>query len=305
MPEIVARGHRVHYQRVGHGAQTVVMIHGMLIDNLSSLYYTTAPAASDHMDVLLYDLRGHGRSARPPTGYGVDDAVDDLVAVLDTLGIDQPVHLLGNSYGGTIGLAMADRHPERVAGLVLIEAHFSVEGWGESLAHDLELAGFGLDHDDMQRYLGAQGGRKLNRLAKQALSLIGETSLIDDLRAARALQPEQLRGITCPTMAVYGEHSDVIDRAHDLDALVPCCEMNILVDCSHSALLEATATVRELVRDWFTRICAGEAIVGRSRKLAVREGEGEGAEHRSTVEMYKAMLNRRQREEAGGNSQHG
>jgi pimeloyl-ACP methyl ester carboxylesterase len=285
---------------VGRGDQTVVMIHGMLIDNLSSLYYTTAPAASDVMDVVLYDIRGHGRSERPPTGYGVDDAVDDLIAILGTLGIDGPVHLLGNSYGGTIGLAMAHRYPERVAGLALIEAHFAVEGWGESLAHDLELAGFGLNHDDMQRYLGAQGGRKLNRLARQALSLVGETSLIDDLRAAPALHADDLRAISCPTIAIYGEHSDVIDRAHDLDALLPCCEMNILLDCSHSALLEATFTVRELVHDWYARIAAGEPIVGRSRKLAVRDGEGAGADHRSTVEMYKEMLNRRHREEGGG-----
>jgi pimeloyl-ACP methyl ester carboxylesterase len=304
MPYLEANGLRVHYQRPGHGTEPVVMIHGMLVDNLSSLYYTTAPAVGDMMDVLLYDLRGHGRSERPETGYGLDVAVDDLFTILDTLGIDAPVHILGNSYGGTIGLAAAHARSERVAGLVLIEAHFSVEGWGEELAKDIELAGFGLDADDMQKWLDAHAGRKINKLADQALDLIGKTSLVSDLRSVTALQPDDFRGIDCPVLAIYGEYSDVIDRAHDLEALLPRCEMNIMMDCSHSALMEATLTVRDLVRDWFARLQAGQEITSRTQKVRIRDSEGSGADHRSKVDYYKAELVRRRDElaaqEAGG-----
>jgi len=296
MPYLEANGLRFHYQRPGHGTEPVVMIHGMLVDNLSSLYYTTAPALSDTMDVLLYDLRGHGRSERPLTGYRLEEAVGDLLAVLDMLGIDQPVHILGNSYGGTIGLALAHKHPERVAGLVLIEAHFSVDGWGEELAKDLELAGFGLDADDMQKWLDAHAGRKINKLADQALDLIGKTSLIADLRAVPPLRPDDLRQIECPTIAIYGEYSDVIDRAHDLEALLPRCEMYFMLDCSHSALMEATHTVRDLVRDWFARLREGAEITSRTHKVRVRESEGSGADHRSKVDMYRAELIRRRDE---------
>ncbi|HEY3142050.1 MAG TPA: alpha/beta hydrolase [Acidimicrobiales bacterium] len=296
MPYLDVNGLRFHYQRVGAGDAadaTVVMLHGMLVDNLSSLYYTTAPAVADFADVLLYDLRGHGRTERPPSGYGLDQGVDDLLAMLDLQGISRPVYLLGNSYGGTIGLATAQRYPERVAGLILIEAHFSVEGWSEEFAKDLELAGFGLDAEDMQRWLDAHAGRKINKLADQALSLVGQTSMIADLRGAPTLHADALRAIDCPTIAIYGEYSDVIDRAHDLEALHPCCEMNIMLDCSHSALMEATITVRSLVRDWLIRRAAGEESTSRTTKVRVREGEGSGEEHRSTVEMYKAELRRR------------
>ena len=67
MPEITANGIRIHYQRVGRGTTPVVMLHGLMIDDLSSLYFTTAPALADLADVILYDLRGHGRSEQPPT----------------------------------------------------------------------------------------------------------------------------------------------------------------------------------------------------------------------------------------------
>ncbi|HEX8803707.1 MAG TPA: alpha/beta fold hydrolase, partial [Acidimicrobiales bacterium] len=176
MPEIVVGDVRFHYQRVGTGAagaDTVVMIHGMLVDNLSSLYYTLAPVlAREGMDVLLYDLRGHGRSERTPSGYTVDRTVADLVGLLDALDVDGPVHLLGNSFGALVALETALAHPDRVRGLVLVEAHFAVEGWGEHIAHDLQLAGFGLGEEDIQAWLDEYGGRKLNRLARKVESLI-------------------------------------------------------------------------------------------------------------------------------------
>ena len=129
------------------------MLHGLVIDNLSSWYYTLAHPLALVADVYLYDLRGHGRTDMPATGYSVDTNVDDLVALLDQWGIDEPVHLFGNSFGGVVSLALAHRHPERVASLFLIEAHFAVEGWGEHMAGSLALAAFGLDEDAVQAWL--------------------------------------------------------------------------------------------------------------------------------------------------------
>jgi pimeloyl-ACP methyl ester carboxylesterase len=304
VPELVANGVRFHYQRAGAapgpGTDTVVMLHGMLVDNLSSLYYTLAPVlAADGMDVLLYDMRGHGRSERTPGGYGVDQAVGDLLAILDGLDVHGPVHLVGNSYGALVALETALAHPDRVSGLVLVEGHFSVEGWGETIAHDLELAGFGLAEDDIQAWLDQHGGRKLNRLARKVEALIYETTIIDDLRDARPIPAEAMRSIDQPTLAVYGEHSDAIARARDLEALLPRCELDLLADCAHSVLFEATKTVRGVVLDWFRRVRAGEQVTKRTRMVAVGEHEGEGAEHQEHVDFYKAELERRMGSAAG------
>ena len=81
---------------------------------------------------------------------------------------------------------------------MLIEAHFAVEGWGDHVAHDLELAGFGLGEDDVQQWLDEFGGRKLNRLARKVEALIYETTIIEDLRAARPLPPDALRSLDLP-----------------------------------------------------------------------------------------------------------
>src|SRR4029453_879343 len=113
----------------------------MLVDNLSSLYLTLAPVLVRDMDVILYDQRGHGRSESPPSGYTIEGAVADLRALLRAPGRDAPVPLLGNSFGALLAIETALAEPDRVRSLALIEAHFAVAGWGDHMAHDLELAG--------------------------------------------------------------------------------------------------------------------------------------------------------------------
>ena len=250
MAEVTANGVRFHVSRLGGGEQTVVMLHGLVMDNLSSYYYTLANPFARECDVILYDLRGHGRSERPPTGYTVEDSVADLDALLTELGIDHPVHLVGNSYGGVVALEMAVAHPERVAGIALIEAHFAVEGWGHHMAGSLALAAFGLAEDEVEQWLEEQGGRKLNKLARNAESLIYDTTMLNDLEAVQPLRREALAAIACPVLAFYGEHSDLLDRARDLDELVPDCDLRILPGCTHSVLMEATPELKATLLPW-------------------------------------------------------
>src|SRR2546428_8051177 len=127
MAHVLANGIRVHVQRLngqrGEGADAfpvvaspppVVFIHGLAVDNLSSYYYSLAnPVARVGAEAILYDLRGHGLSERPPDGYTVADAVADLVGVLDALGVVRPAPLDGNSYGGVGGLWAAPHVPGR------------------------------------------------------------------------------------------------------------------------------------------------------------------------------------------------
>ena len=260
MPDVVANGIRFNTQVLHGGSDDpdaaprpqVVMLHGLVADNLSSWYYTIANPVAMVADVHLYDLRGHGRSEVPDSGYTVDEQVDDLEALLDAWGITGPVHLFGNSFGGVVSLALAHRHPERVASLFLIEAHFAVEGWGEHMAGSLALAAFGLDEDAVQTWLAENADRKLSRLAKRSERFLTETSLIDDLQAEQPIG--WLREISCPTYAMYGAETDIMDRALELRDKVPGCELEIVPDCSHSLLTEQSGLVRDRALAWLERV---------------------------------------------------
>jgi pimeloyl-ACP methyl ester carboxylesterase len=254
MPRVDANGLRFHVQRLGDGGATdrptVVMLHGLVADNLSSFYYTIANPVGLVADTWLYDLRGHGRSDMPSTGYTVHHHVEDLRALLAAWAVDGPVHLVGNSFGGVVALAFAHLFPERVASLVLVEAHFATEGWGEHMAGSLALAAFGLHQEGIDEWMEQQAGRKLSRLARHSEKLLMTTSMIDDLQRERPFPRQALEAITCPTLAIYGEGSDIIDRAHDLQRHVAGCELHIVPGCTHSVLFEAAPFVRDATVAW-------------------------------------------------------
>ncbi|MGH3164435.1 MAG: alpha/beta fold hydrolase [Trebonia sp.] len=87
----------------------------------ASSYLGDLGGLSAHRRLVLPDLRGTGSSAVPadPASYRCDALVDDVVALLDHLGLDQ-ADLLAHSAGAGIAVQFAARHPERVRRLALI-----------------------------------------------------------------------------------------------------------------------------------------------------------------------------------------
>jgi pimeloyl-ACP methyl ester carboxylesterase len=281
LPYIDANGLRFHTQ-VLNGDQSggtsarpkVVMIHGLIVVNLASYYYTIAPPVSRLADTYLYDLRGNGRSETPKHGYGVAHHVADLRSLLRAWDIDrEPVHLVANSFGGTVALAFARQFPELVASLVMIDAMLDVridpstlppadgpDGADWVREHRLALAAlFRLDEKTVEYWTSVHGTRKQDRVAQVTRKLVRETSLVDDLGKERPCPTEALRSLGCPMLAIYGENSDLLDQAHVLESNVPRCELHVLPNCGHMVLSEGAPFVVERVTEWLTRFGAGRS----------------------------------------------
>ncbi|HEX3623211.1 MAG TPA: alpha/beta hydrolase [Acidimicrobiales bacterium] len=100
------------------GGPTILLLHGWMLAadlNWFALYGTFAR----HGTVLAMDIRGHGRGIRAPEPFTLEAAADDAAALLDHLGTG-PAVVVGYSMGGSVGLELCRRHPEHVAGLVLL-----------------------------------------------------------------------------------------------------------------------------------------------------------------------------------------
>ncbi len=110
---------RLEYSEFGAGDAWVVLLHGQLMPRLMQEPLARCLAAQG-LHVITLDLLGHGRSDRPedPRDYSMTAFADQVVALLDHLGIDRAI-IGGTSLGANVSLEVAVLAPDRVLGLLL------------------------------------------------------------------------------------------------------------------------------------------------------------------------------------------
>jgi pimeloyl-ACP methyl ester carboxylesterase len=136
---VVAPGVELHVEvQVGdRAAAPFVLVHGLA----SNARLWDGVAAHLHAvghTVVVIDQRGHGLSDAPDSGYDLDTAVADLLALIGTLELDRPV-LAGQSWGGNVVLELGWRRPDAVRGIAcvdggVIELSQAYPTWEECLA---------------------------------------------------------------------------------------------------------------------------------------------------------------------------
>lgn len=82
------------------------------------------PRLARRFRVVTFDARGHGLSAKPTSGYGFDGVVEDALAVARAARLRRPV-VVGHSWGASVALELAARHPRAVSGAVLVDGGLS------------------------------------------------------------------------------------------------------------------------------------------------------------------------------------
>jgi len=252
MTKISIHGWSMHYQSRSEGSP-VVLIHGLTGDMAFWHPVIVGGLAAAHQ-VILVDLRGHGHSDTPPTGYTTRDMADDILDLLDRLGIGR-AHIVGHSYGGAVALHFAAMHPDRISGLVLADsrvrslqpdcgvgqwAHWErVSKWlgrhGIDLGDDTTDPDFGL----LEKLARCRLEGKLEGLTAEPfflpfaagnphraqlwLKLIEETTAIEDFKLEAGLTVDAVRSVTTPTLAVYGGLSHCLPTRDALIDLMPDC----------------------------------------------------------------------------------
>ncbi len=116
MPFLTLRdGDRLYYEVHGDGP-ALALVPGL--SGVGSFWAPHLTGLSRRFKVVVHDHRGAGRSSRPAIDYAIEQMADDLVQLLDGLGIER-AHLIGHSAGGAIGQTLAIDRPERIGRLVL------------------------------------------------------------------------------------------------------------------------------------------------------------------------------------------
>jgi pimeloyl-ACP methyl ester carboxylesterase len=112
-------------RRLGPAQPLALAIHGITAN--SQAWVPVSRALDTAVGLAAVDLRGRGDSSELPGPFGIDAHVRDMVAVLDALALPRAL-VVGHSLGAYIASALAAAHPERVAGLVLVDGGLTVPG---------------------------------------------------------------------------------------------------------------------------------------------------------------------------------
>jgi len=226
------------------------MLHGLLLGNLASWYFTSAPALSETHAVTLYDLRGHGRSEKTLTGYDLDTMVADLAGVVEPWG-EQTVSLVGHSFGALVALEYALRHPERVERLVLVEAPAraanvsEMSGFLQSGPEEwLEAIPSSLREDVLLN--SRQGRRFLSNLE----FLVQQSSLLTDLSHHTEFDRTRLSTLSVPTRCIYGRDSSCRPAGEQLNQLLPTSELR-MVSGGHFLPTESPEALTQAIVEFF------------------------------------------------------
>jgi pimeloyl-ACP methyl ester carboxylesterase len=264
LAELTSGERTLHYQVNGDG-ETLVLIHG-LGANLAFWYMGIGSILSRRYRVVTYDLRGHGRSSMPGSGYGLPYMARDLEDLLDHLGVDQ-AHVVGHSFGARVALFHAMSHPERVKTLTVADTQVTclqpkmrMREWPSwprwrrqleeqgvtQLPRDDDVISFrllanfnhvapDLTHGGLARSrrpklksrdMGRRGAVRWQRLMSATTA---DTELDDD----KLITVGGLRQISRPTLAVFGEHSHCLQSCWKLRRLIPDCQVAVIPGTGH------------------------------------------------------------------------
>lgn len=259
--QIRANGINVSYRIDGpEGAPVVVMSNSLMSD--ASMWDPTVPALIDKYRVIRYDTRGHGRTEVAPGPYSIGLLGDDLVALMDALGVER-AHLVGLSMGGMICQYVGANRPERVLSLSLCDTASEMPPramWEERLAIARELGAPGLVDATIKRwFVGAFIEREPAQIETVRRMILG-TPIEGYMACAGAIrdmaQTTMLLKIKAPTLIIVGRDDPActLAQATVLKRMIDGAQFVVLDDAAHLANIEQPVAFNRALRDFLDRV---------------------------------------------------
>lgn len=264
MPDAHLDGVRLWYRWSGEG-EPVVHIHGGGLGHENFDHLT--PLIAQRYAVLDLDLRGYGASDRPEQQYTLELWADDVVALMDHLGVGR-AHVHGTSTGGMIALALAAEHPERLLSLTLTctAAKLDYAGWLLFEVWTKIMDAYGLDDPTLGMLLALQGFTRdyLDEHGPRIVDTIGSTiagacSAAVFTAACHELQradfTDAIPRITAPTLVLTGAEDQMtpVDvgpsgiGSRRLAEMLPNGRLELLHGAGHTHLVQQPERTAEVI----------------------------------------------------------
>ena len=245
-------GYTLYYKELGTGGPAVIFLAGE--DDNITVWRKVQPDVAEFTTTIAYDRGGVGCSDQGENPRTADVVAAELEAFLDALGLTDPVILCGHSFGGLFARYFANQHPERVAGLILVDAtHELMEN---ELAESLKPES--LEKEDLEYgvYFGISGkagvwGEYYNRF--NTYSMIAANRSLPDIPliylSAGNYDPGQVP-------ANQATAADAIKETLDEDqaSLTPQGQLIVVTNSGHDIQIQQPQEVIDAVQQVFDTV---------------------------------------------------
>ncbi len=245
----------------------LLLVHGFPLDH--TMWFGQIDHFSRGWRVIAPDLRGFGDSSVTPGTVTMEQFANDLSALLDALGVAEPVHFCGLSMGGYIGWQFFRRHRGRVRSLILCDTR-AVADAPDAAANRVKLAekaiqeGAGVVAEAMLPKLFAKATHEKQRHLVEATRQVMEHTDPQGIAAAlrgmaqRSDSSGLLATIDVPTLVIVGQEDPIstVDEMRALAAAIPGAEFLEIEGAGHMAPLERPRIANEAIE----RFLAAAAI---------------------------------------------
>jgi pimeloyl-ACP methyl ester carboxylesterase len=249
MPTIVRDGTTLAYEERGSGSPAFVFVHGWTCNR--SFFKPQADHFAAKHRVVSLDLRGHGDSDKPQGAYPISAYADDIAFLIDKLGLGRVI-AVGHSMGGITVLQLGAAHPEKVAGIVMVDP--------APLAFPSDLK------DGIEGLVGAieAGNQEPRRqfIAERLFLPSSDRKLVEDVLKVMMAAPAHvaasaMRGILafegtkaaarCKVPALHIAATPPLNPPHMMSEWMPAVVNGWTVGAGHFNMLEAPAQVNGMI----------------------------------------------------------
>jgi pimeloyl-ACP methyl ester carboxylesterase len=257
---------RLHVEDTGGDGPPVLFSHGLLWD--TRLFAPQVAALRDRHRCIAWDHRGQGRSEVTADGYDMDTLAADAAALIERLGV-APVHFVGLSMGGFVGLRLAIRRPELLRSLVLIDTSAGPEAPANVPRYRLlnfiaRWFGFRPVVDRVMPILFGRSFLADPACAAQRAELRARLLALDRTGTPRAVRgvieregvAGELHRIRTPTLVVVGEEDVATppDKSVALATGIAGARLLRIPNAGHTSTLEQPAAVNAALAQFLAAI---------------------------------------------------
>lgn len=232
----------------------VYLLHGLALDH--SIWLEMADYYADQAQFIIPDLRGHGCTSLGNADASLEQLANDVIQLADQLG-HQKFTLAGHSLGGYIALALAEAHPERLAGLVTVTSHARADSPDKrenryEQGRQARLEGIKAMSEELIERMMPEGELALpdEHMCEVVSSSSAEGFVnVQEAMAKRPNRLDVLRSLNCPVLAIAGGKDRILPKEIALEVAENAKQGRgvCLPEVGHLPMLEVPYTLGALL----------------------------------------------------------